>query len=255
MPSLKCGPRGSAQADTPAWETVRQLRYGALVKLFRHRWGYVLPQDDAGRDDLWLLVTNVSLAAVEPQKKMRHAIAVWAPWIEPEEAAAYVELVWGLDIYERIPTAQELGRRLRLTNAERLLLKLWPFKPIDATDAELAEQRRARRNERRRAKRGRTRAEYEAASLTKQRPWQAEGISRGTWYRRRAKSSETSAGPTIVFTAVTTPVSSLADRLKKGIQQVPASKPNTPTNVRKTANASGLPGLGPHLSHRERSKR
>ena len=50
----------------------------ALLKLFRHRWGNVLPDDDAGRDDLWLLVTNVSLAAVEPEKKMHHVRDVGA---------------------------------------------------------------------------------------------------------------------------------------------------------------------------------
>jgi hypothetical protein len=60
----------------PKWELIRRLRYGALIRLFRHRWGHVLPDDDAGRDDLWLLVTNVSLAAAEPEKKMRHVIGV-----------------------------------------------------------------------------------------------------------------------------------------------------------------------------------
>jgi len=32
-------------------------------------WGHVLPDDDSGRDDLWLLVTNVSLAAAETRKE------------------------------------------------------------------------------------------------------------------------------------------------------------------------------------------
>ncbi len=30
------------------------------------------------------------------------------------------------------------------------------------------------------------RAEYEARSLSRTAPWRAEGISRATWYRRRA---------------------------------------------------------------------
>lgn len=30
------------------------------------------------------------------------------------------------------------------------------------------------------------RAEYESQSLSRRRPWEAEGISRATWYRRRA---------------------------------------------------------------------
>ena len=33
------------------------------------------------------------------------------------------------------------------------------------------------------------RSEYEARSLARLTPWQAEGISRATWYRRRRKHS------------------------------------------------------------------
>src|SRR4029078_12176444 len=130
--------------DVAKWELIRRLRYGALLKLFRHRWGNELPDDDAGRDDLWLLVTNVSLAAAEPKKKMRHVIEIWAPWMPAEEREACLRHVWGLDIYERTLTALELGKRLGLTNAEREALKLWPFRPIDKTEEEIAEQTKAR---------------------------------------------------------------------------------------------------------------
>ena len=99
----------SSEGDVAKWELIRRLRYGSLLRLFRHRWGHVLPDDDAGRDDLWLLVSNVSLAAAEPQKKMRHVIEMWAPWMPADEREAYVEHVWGLDIYERTLTAKELG--------------------------------------------------------------------------------------------------------------------------------------------------
>jgi transposase len=34
------------------------------------------------------------------------------------------------------------------------------------------------------------REEYEAASLARRRPWEAEGISRATWYRRRAVGAQ-----------------------------------------------------------------
>ena len=32
------------------------------------------------------------------------------------------------------------------------------------------------------------RDDYQAQSTTRQRPWESEGVSRATWYRRRAKS-------------------------------------------------------------------
>ena len=113
------------------WETIRRLRYGCLIRLFRHRYGHQLPDDDAGIADLWLLLQNVSLAIGEPEKKMRHVIAVWAPWLSEEAAQERIEFLGLLTIYERTPTARDLGERLRVTNAERELLKLWQFKPID----------------------------------------------------------------------------------------------------------------------------
>src|SRR6516225_12214834 len=122
----------------PDWEQVRRLRYGALRKIFHHRYGYELPDDDAGRDDLWLLVSNASLAQAEPEKKMRHVIEMWAPWMTAEEQDAYVKHVYGLDICERTQTGKEIGKRLGLTNAEREWLKLWPFRPIDGDFAEQA---------------------------------------------------------------------------------------------------------------------
>jgi hypothetical protein len=177
--------------DADKWELIRRLRFGALLKLFRHRWGNVLPDDDAGRDDLWLLVTNVSLAAAEPEKKMRHVIEIWAPWMSEEERSAYVKHVWGLDRYERTLTALELGRRLGLTNAERESLKLWPFLPIDKTEEELAEQARVRERTRRALKRRekgiRTREAYLAEIARKPKPWTVQGISRSAYYRERKR--------------------------------------------------------------------
>jgi hypothetical protein len=106
-----------------------------------------------------------------------------------DEREAYVEHVWGLDIYERTLTAKELGKRLGLTNAEREELKLRPFLPIDKTEEEIAEQAKARERERRARKRRekgvRTREAYFAELASRPKPWIAEGISRRTWERRR----------------------------------------------------------------------
>jgi len=92
--------------ESRKWETVRRLRYGDFLRFFRHRWGHTLPDDDAGRGDLWLVVTTVSLAADNPKEKMRHVIDLWAPWMSAEERDLYIEHVWGLDIYQGITVAQ-----------------------------------------------------------------------------------------------------------------------------------------------------
>ena len=76
---------------TGKWEVVRRLRYGALLKLFRHRYGYQFPEDDAGRDDLFVLLCVVSLAPSATDKKIANVIAVWAPWMKPDEREMLVE--------------------------------------------------------------------------------------------------------------------------------------------------------------------
>src|SRR5688500_12306755 len=89
------------------WETVRRLRHGALVRLFRDRYGHFLPDDDAGRSDLWELISNASLANA-PEKKMAFVIEIWAPWMKSEEATELLEHVNRLCIHDRTPTARDL---------------------------------------------------------------------------------------------------------------------------------------------------
>ena len=228
--------------DADKWELIRRLRYGALLKLFRHRWGHVLPDDDAGRDDLWLLVTNVSLAAAEPEKKMHHVIEMWAPWMSEEERSAYVKHVWGLDLYERTPTAKELGERLGLTNTEREALKLWPFLPIDKTEEELAEQAKVRERERRARKRRekgvRTREAYLAELAGRPKPWIVQGISRSAYYRKRTRDE-------------------LSPRLRRGESEIIVFKQRTQVvspnvgDLRKEGHQRGVSGESPKQITRE----
>jgi hypothetical protein len=209
-------------SDADHWEKLRCLRHGCFKSLFADRYHtrgyYHFPDDDGGRDDLWLWVESTSLAQCKPREKMRHILDLWAPWMSPEERDAYVEHVWGLDFYQRIKSAKELGERLGVTNAERERLKLWQFKPIDMTDEELAAHRKRKNNERRRTKRSQTRAEYLASCTGK--PWEAEGISRAKWYRLRR---ETSPDAIIVFSSESIPVSPKeAESQQKGLQGLTA---------------------------------
>jgi hypothetical protein len=193
------------------------------------------------------LVLNVSLAIAEPKKKMRHIIEMWAPWLNAEEREAYIEHVWGLDFYERLMTAREIGERLGLTNAERERLKLWQFKPIDMTDEELTEHRKRKNNERRRAKRAQTRDEYLGTCLTATKPWKAEGISRRTWERRRVATHGRNNSVTAESTLAT---ANAADR-PWGYQE--GSGPNkgraTTNRSRKVeSKASSSPALRPRVA-------
>jgi hypothetical protein len=88
--------------------------------------------------------------------------------------------------------AAEIGKRLKLTAAERKETKASNCDPIDETKAERAERRRAEIaafNERKRRAAGmQTRKDWlKQNNLSKQKPWEAQGISRRTWYRLQAK--------------------------------------------------------------------
>jgi hypothetical protein len=245
------------KGDVAKWERIRRLRAGELKRLFHYRWrSPVLPDDEAGRGDLWLLMLNASLATDEPELKMHNVIDLWAPWMAEWERKEYVKLVWGLDFYQRIQTGKKIGELLYLRNEERMALKLTQFKPIDVTDEQIAAQRRARRNERRRLQRGRTRGQYLAASLSHQRPWVVDGISRRTWERRRAKLSVASAGPTIRLKAESIPATASVVEIQKGIRGRGAvlrlSEATKAREAERTASSSS--GLCHHLRQEEREQ-
>ena len=69
---------------------LRRLRLGNLRKLFRHRYGPILPDDDAGRAELRELLLPISVSA-NADRKMPKTIELWAPWMGQQEALA---LIW-----------------------------------------------------------------------------------------------------------------------------------------------------------------
>jgi hypothetical protein len=99
------GPKGKPNND----EAIRRRRLGDLQGLFRDRYGNRLPDDDAGREDLWELLLVASLA-YNPERMMRNQIAIWAPWMGRAEAAQLRDDVNRTPIYLRKPSARILGR-------------------------------------------------------------------------------------------------------------------------------------------------
>jgi hypothetical protein len=180
--------------DAGKWETVRRRKFGALRKLFMHRYaknGHVFTDDCAGREDLFLLLCFASLAPAGAQEKVKHVIETQAPWMQSEEAEALANHIHLLTVYERNFNSRELGERVRLTNEERERLLLWPIKPFDMTDERLAELRKAKSRHRRAIKRRekgiRTKAAYMAELASRPKPWLDEGISQRTWQRWQKK--------------------------------------------------------------------
>lgn len=184
-------------------ETLRRLRVGDIRGVLRARYGPILPDDDAGREDLRELLLPVSLAPFEASRKMRNMVEVLAPWMADTEATALIEDVIRTPIRYRCRTSTQIGEALQVCNAERERLRLWTIAPIDMSAEDMASQRKFKRRMRQKSRRRKlglvSREEFLASSLNAQKPWQAEGVSRATWYRDRRRSHETGGGPTNTY--------------------------------------------------------
>ena len=174
---------------------IGRLRIGDLNKFFTHRYGgsretYVFPDDDSGLEDLKILIH--SYAWSNPLAIPR-IIKIRAPWADAEAIISEV------DAYPKKWRAATLGTILNYTGAEHRRLRLRTIAPVDITPEERADYSRILANGRRRKKRRlkgmKTRPEYLAAnSLSREKPWKVEGISRAEWYRRRTKAETSLAG-------------------------------------------------------------
>jgi hypothetical protein len=161
------------------------LRLNDLARLFRARYGVTLPDDDAGRDDAVVMLHHLARAHGDA-RRMRSWLQLNAPWMAGAEGAELVNRVLQKPLRWRADT---LAKRLRLTEAERRRLRICTIGCVDMTKQERQQARKLRQRQRDRARRraqgAKLRAEYEAGSINRTRPWIAAGISRRTWYRRR----------------------------------------------------------------------
>ena len=106
MSDLAKPKRGRKQIDL---ERQRCLRHGDLLRLYRHRWGALLPDDDSGRADLFEILCVTSLALNAPEEKMPHVIETLAPWMKADEAQAEIDHIQCLPIFERTRTGTICG--------------------------------------------------------------------------------------------------------------------------------------------------
>jgi hypothetical protein len=177
-------------SEKPRPFSMAAVRRGELKRLFVDRYGHVLPDDDGGRDDAWLMLHHLGWCPGDRPARMKSWLSLWAPWMPAEEATRLVASVTAKPLRWRADT---LARCLGLTDADRTRLRITTIGCVDSTKAERAEARRerkARAKMEKRRKRGvRPRDEYLATSAECTKPWEAEGISRRTWYRRQARGT------------------------------------------------------------------
>lgn len=161
------------------------LRLHDLAKVFRARYGNVLPDDDAGRDDLIVAVHHLACLP-HPQKPIAQWLDLWAPWLTRAESKGIIgEALANPQRWK----ADQLAWRLRLTAEDRRMLGVTTIGAIDENKAARTKRRRKldrqRKENARRAKGIKPRKVYEGQSISAAKPWEAEGISRRTWYRRQ----------------------------------------------------------------------
>ena len=156
-------------------ERMLNKRYGG-----QQSHGWQLPDDDAGRGDLRIMMDHLAQLG---EDHMRRWANLRAPWLSDDDLD---------DLFDELgpgkywtPTA--LGKALNLTNAERMRLNIRTIRPVDRTKAQLEQDCRERHAKAEAARRLKAGATPRAQSLSQTRPWKALGISRSTFERRQRR--------------------------------------------------------------------
>ncbi|MGH6672349.1 MAG: hypothetical protein ACRECV_10310 [Xanthobacteraceae bacterium] len=168
-------------------------RVNELNLFFIARYGHTLPDDDAAAADIVLMLHHLARMPIAAPKQMHYWVKLRAPWMHPDEAEKLIGRVIAFPLKFRADT---LGKRLGLTEVERSRLGIRTIGSIDMTAAERKQARRLRQRQRDRARRrdrgAKPRADWlQANSISREKPWEALGIKRRTWYRRRAAGAPT----------------------------------------------------------------
>lgn len=165
--------------------SISTLRIADLSRLIRARHGYVLPNDAAGNAAAEIMAHHLAVLPGDPRKRTGNWLQVWAPWMTIAAADA---LMTEAIMRPQRWRADKLAWKLKLIEIDRAALQITTIGAIDLSKAERIKRRKERNRlaklAKRLAKGAKPRAQYLAASITKAKPWAAEGISRASWYRR-----------------------------------------------------------------------
>jgi hypothetical protein len=127
-----------------------RVRLREIERLCRYRWGWTLPDDDSGRDDFVIAAHHIAHLRGDVREHIIAWAGVWCPWMTAVEATAIAAEVMAEPIKWK---ADNLGWRLRLTDAERTMLKITTIGAVDCGANERVERRKAKRRAANRARR------------------------------------------------------------------------------------------------------
>lgn len=157
------------------------IRVGNVKRILADRYGPHLPDTEDGRYDLLPHVHHLALLR-GPDHARSEAVRLLPELTEVEVAGMLMDACWWDD--------DELGVYLELSDADRTRLKITTIGACDCLRAERLKRRRRNRRDADRARRAAAGARARRQSAEQTRPWEQEGISRRTWYRRRSNGTD-----------------------------------------------------------------
>jgi hypothetical protein len=156
-----------------------------LSIFFRDKYGKTFPDDDAGRDDLVVLLHY--LAQLGDARAMRRCAARWCPWLADGE---YTAMLASIDRKPLRWDADGLAREIGLDDATRTWLGITTIGATDFNKAKRTKRRTKRNTADKRVRRAEAGAKPHAMSAERLMPWLDLGISKATWNRRRKLARE-----------------------------------------------------------------
>jgi hypothetical protein len=205
-------------APSPArWFTgagLWELRLAELQRLREHRWLGALPE---GQRDLWMLLAGVAVGYLVPGPMVRREILALADevtggcWRARETLSRMGAVIARA---EQAARGEKVEYRGKLVDPRYRFRTTTIVEALGVTEAEMRacgfrqlvspelkrEMERQRWHRRRAAAGGVSRTEYLERSSTRPRPWEAEGICRRTWERRRT-ANQAVASPSCCMVA------------------------------------------------------
>lgn len=174
------------------------LRLGELETVIQDRHGRHVPED--GEAPRYIRVAAYALQARVGDDGLQKALGdwcrKWAPWAPAKAGDMLRPILHEVDGRRQDLSAEKAASILGVTMADRTRLGLRTIGACDISKTErlkIAKQLKREKDRERvalkRKNEGRIpRAEWLSDSLSVRKPWQAEGISRRTWERRRNKA-------------------------------------------------------------------
>jgi hypothetical protein len=150
--------------------------------------GKFLPDNDTGRENLFIIAQHIREFGGDIVQHIVAFAAMWAFWMPEAEARALANEV----IAEpRKWKADSLAKELGVTKKQRDRLGLTTIGAINCNARQRKRMRRKQRAAADAARRLAAGAQPHSKSTERMKPWEAEDISRATYYRHRKAASET----------------------------------------------------------------